>query len=158
MAHRQLCHLFAGPSISTLPPVDVRSVQGIVLPVNRTDPYFTTVTLHGNMDSTGVMHWSPQLESIQGVTDFPTSVVSLKGVGDRLLRFPLQLYFEIAPNMMSKSSARLNECARALTGGTDHPWKGNIVVLKFNGSRRQAYMDVEDPDISRVAHFLLHSG
>ncbi|KAF8603018.1 hypothetical protein BDV93DRAFT_556939 [Ceratobasidium sp. AG-I] len=137
-------------------PATTQSVRVLVLPVDHTHPYYTTVELYGNLNPTGSIRWTPQLDSIIGPNDAPASAVVIKGEADKLLRYPLQIYFEVPPDRMGQSSAaRPNICARSLTEMVDCPWKGNIVVLKFNGSRRRGYKNTEDADMPTIRSFLL---
>ncbi|KAF8599049.1 hypothetical protein BDV93DRAFT_560704 [Ceratobasidium sp. AG-I] len=181
-AHSQLCTLFAGatttsqPAFTTPqstvlysghsqlnfpihlpPPIVTRHVRAIVLPVNHTNPYLTVVQINGHLSLTGTMQWTPQLDHIEGTSSFPVCVVSLRGPGHIPLRYPLRFHFEVHPDEMISSSAFTpNGCVNALAGGTSHSWKGNIVVLKFNGSRRQGYMNAKERDILAIRYFLLH--
>lgn len=108
------------------------------------------------MNPTGSIRWTPQLNNILEPNERPANAVVIKGEGDRLLRYPLHLYFEIPLDQMGPSSAaRPNICARELTEREDCPWKGNIVVLKFNGSRRRGYKNAEDADMPTIRAFLL---
>lgn len=143
------------PSPRSLPAI-TQSVRALVLPVKRTHHYYTVIELHGSLSPAGTMRWVPQLDNILGANSTPTSTVVIKGEGARLLRYPLQLFFEVPPEQMGQfSTVGPNTCARSLTEWADCPWKGNIVVLKFNGSRRQGYKNAEDADMPTIRSFLL---
>ncbi|QRV83293.1 hypothetical protein RhiJN_11309 [Ceratobasidium sp. AG-Ba] len=173
VAHEQLCPLLSGAASDILPqpgepmpfsvdhsspfapessPRTVENVRVFVLPVDQTAHYDTRIELRATLGLSGGMKWTPQLGHL--LTDDPplTSAIIIKGTGDQVLRFPLQLVFQNQPNDIPQ--ANINWCVRALTQGTSRPWQGNIVALKFNGARRRGYKDIEDSDLPTIRHFL----
>ncbi|KAF8599050.1 hypothetical protein BDV93DRAFT_547092 [Ceratobasidium sp. AG-I] len=118
--------------LGPVPPTTVAKViQAILLPVNHMDPYYITVPVLESRDPPGFRQRAPQLESIEETNRFTASDVVFNGAGDSV--GIIQLYFEAYPyQMIHSNKIELNKCVYALTGGTNHPWKGNIVALKFD--------------------------
>ncbi|KAF8603589.1 hypothetical protein BDV93DRAFT_578913 [Ceratobasidium sp. AG-I] len=148
-AHRELCSLLAGPPSGeqTQPPTPPRvptshetrpatnqlshSVRALILPVDNTRPYHADIELHGVVDSTGSVRWDPRLDHILGESSTSNNSIVTRGVGERVLRFPLHIFFQASPESMSDANEpNRNACVQALTGGTPHPWRGDIVVLR----------------------------
>ncbi|KAF8599048.1 hypothetical protein BDV93DRAFT_609495 [Ceratobasidium sp. AG-I] len=171
--HRQYCDLLApaaesqsiftwthnpipdiGPTLShpfdfAPPAIVTQNVQAIVLPVDRTVPYITTVRVSGSQNAPWSRRWVPELDDIEGTSGFLSSNI-IATIGDGMLRFPLQIHYEADSDTIA-----LNKCVLALTGGSKQPWKGNMVVLKFSGTRRLWYTDANADDISTLQKYLL---
>ncbi|KAG8734924.1 hypothetical protein FRC12_018283, partial [Ceratobasidium sp. 428] len=179
LAHQVLCPLFAGappagsfqlnhrrntsfdPAPAPLPhahaptPINIQQVRALILPQDRTRYFNATVELHGSLGQSGYSRWTPQLAHIFGTEKLPTSIAIIKGTSDNPLRYPLHVFLGIPVEKMPEvADVGLNTCVQELTGGTSHPWKGAIVVLKFNGSRRRGYQNIEYTDLALVKHFL----
>lgn len=140
-------------------PTTVKYVRALILPADRRGSYHTTIQLYGDLSPTGRMRWTPQLGNVLEGSTFPYSVVSTKGVGGKPLHFPLKVIFDISPSSTNQASiAPTNECVQALTCEARHIWRGNILIIGFNGPRRDAYRDIEDSDWSSIMYFLVHYG
>ena len=176
-AHRELCSLLAGPPSGeqTQPPTPPRvptphetrpmanqlrqSVRALILPVDDTKPYHADIDLHGAVDSTGSVRWDPHLDHMLGENSISNNNIVTRGVGERVLRFPLHIFFQASPGeMVGANEMGRNACVQALTGGTPHPWRGDIVVLRFSGARRRGYSNIEHSDTTSIIHFLFRYG
>ncbi|KAJ7923701.1 hypothetical protein B0H13DRAFT_1562416, partial [Mycena leptocephala] len=69
----------------------------------------------------------------------PESVVLTQGQNDKVLRFPLHVFY--SPLALSRASPINRSIHHITSGAALRSWCGNVVVLKFNGSRRQGYSD-----------------
>ncbi|KAG9085300.1 hypothetical protein FS749_004545 [Ceratobasidium sp. UAMH 11750] len=128
-------------------------VQALVLPANSSKPYITPVKVAARPELNGTMQWAPDFERTLSLGVTPASIVNSTGFGGSALRFPFHIFFR---NTFMNDGSLLNESIRSLTrGGANHPWAGNVVVLKYHGSRRERYRDFEITDIAVVANFFL---
>ncbi|KAG9084622.1 hypothetical protein FRC07_013593, partial [Ceratobasidium sp. 392] len=145
--------------LSVLPPAntgnrDTQRVRAIVLPSGSPQYHYAPVELRGYSSPLRTIRWLPQISQIFGDNITPADAVAIDGMGGRRLRFPLHFFFEVPPDTMPRvTHLQMNESVSTLAGDTPHPWKGNIVVLKFNGGRRRGYQDVEDSDLRAIAQF-----
>ncbi|KAG9101395.1 hypothetical protein FS749_007483 [Ceratobasidium sp. UAMH 11750] len=132
---------------------NIQRVQAIVLPSSSPQYYFASVELQSHSGPLRTVRWLPRLSQIFG--DKTTAdVVSTNGTGGRRLRSPLHFFFEVPPKTMPRATnLQRNESVYTLTGETPHPWKGDIVVMKFNGGNRRGYQDVQDSDLRAIAYF-----
>lgn len=136
-----------------------QSVRALILPVDGTRPYHVDVELHGVVDSTGSVRWDPHLDPLLGHSSTSSNSIVTRGVGERVLRFPLHIFFQVSPDAMTDTNeVARNACVEALTGGTPHPWKGDIIVLRFSGARRRGYSNIEQSDTTSIIHFLFRYG
>lgn len=142
------------PPLPIRPNPNVQRVQAIVLPANSTQYYYCSIELGSYAGPLRTVRWLPRLEGIFGEQATPSDVVCSKGAGGRRLRSPLHFFFEFPPDSMPRlANLSRNGSIYTLSGETAHPWRGNIVVLKFNGGLRRSYQDVEDSDLRAIAHF-----
>ncbi|KAI9569505.1 hypothetical protein HD554DRAFT_2020459 [Boletus coccyginus] len=89
-------------------------------------------------------------------TDGPAqSIVLTRGLNAEPLRFPLHLWY--SPTALSHS-APVNRAIYCITSSaTTKAWSGTVVVLKFNGSRRQGYSNAGSNNLPALfAYFLAH--
>ncbi|KAG9120028.1 hypothetical protein FRC07_004654 [Ceratobasidium sp. 392] len=129
-------------------------VQALVLPANSSKPYITSVKIDAHPELNGTVQWAPDFDRNLSLGVTPASIVNSTGFGGSALRFPFHIFFR---HTFMNDGSLLNESIRSLTrGGANHPWAGNIVVLKYHGSRREKYRDFEITDIAVVANFFLH--
>jgi len=90
-----------------------------------------------------------QLGNVQDIT----SMIITHGIGGAPLRFPLHLFY--GTNSFGDGSPVNQTIARMTGGKAIYPWAGNIVALKFSGSRRQGYTDATYNDVAPlIASFL----
>ncbi|QRV83258.1 MYND Zn-finger protein [Ceratobasidium sp. AG-Ba] len=142
----------SGPA-SPLPAEGINYVQALVLPANSSY-YMTSVKVEARTGSNGVTRWAPEFEPNLNLGAQPASIVNLEGFGGSVLRFPFHVFFR---NSFMHDGSPINSSIQTLTqGGAAHLWAGNVVVLKYHGSRREKYRDFEVTDIAAIAHFFLH--
>jgi len=79
------------------------------------------------------------------------------GIGGAPLRFPLHLFYG---SSSFGDGSPINRTIQRMTAGKSiYPWSGNIVALKFSGSRRQGYTDATYNDVAPlIASFLAKPG
>ncbi|KXN87672.1 hypothetical protein AN958_08309 [Leucoagaricus sp. SymC.cos] len=80
-------------------------------------------------------------------------IVLTQGLNGEPLRFPLQLFY--SPRSL-KNGAPFNRAINHITSGAaPKAWCGAVVVLKFNGSRRQGYSDAGSNDLPALSAYFL---
>lgn len=86
-------------------------------------------------------------------------IVLTQGLNDEPLRFPLHVWY--APQLLQKNtSSPVNRSIFYITSGlraaaSDKPWCGPVIVMKFNGSRRQGYSDASFNDFPALSTYFL---
>jgi len=83
----------------------------------------------------------------------PNSIVLTQGLNGEPLRFPLHLWYD--PSLLSKGSPVNRAIFHITSGAAEKPWAGPVVVLKFNGSRRQGYSDAGSNDLPALSAYFL---
>ncbi|KDR68020.1 hypothetical protein GALMADRAFT_79249 [Galerina marginata CBS 339.88] len=81
------------------------------------------------------------------------SLVLTEGLNGEPLRFPLHLWY--APQMLQKGNPVNRSIFHITSGAAEKPWCGPVVVLKFNGSRRQGYSDAGSNDLPALSAYFL---
>ncbi|KAI0048742.1 hypothetical protein FA95DRAFT_1007945 [Auriscalpium vulgare] len=81
------------------------------------------------------------------------SVVLTQGLNGEPLRFPLHLWY--SPISLSSGSPINRAIFRITSGAAAKPWCGPVIVLKFNGSRRQGYSDAGSNDLPALSAYFL---
>jgi hypothetical protein len=142
-------------ALTPSPPIEnTTHVQALVLPANSSRHFIAPVTVEARAGPTGGIRWTPNFDSDLNLGASPASVVNLEGFGGSIHRFPFHVFFR---RSFMNDGSQINASVQSLTQGrAAHPWAGNVVVLKFHGSRREKYRDFEITDIAVIAHFLLH--
>ncbi|KAH8832833.1 hypothetical protein DL96DRAFT_1583556 [Flagelloscypha sp. PMI_526] len=83
----------------------------------------------------------------------PSDLVLTVGLNGEIMRFPLHLWY--CPNSMERGSPQ-NRAVRQITAGAaQKPWCGPVVVLKYNGARRQGYFDASANDLPPLSAYFL---
>ncbi|TFK17882.1 hypothetical protein FA15DRAFT_628450 [Coprinopsis marcescibilis] len=81
------------------------------------------------------------------------SIVLTQGLNSENLRFPLHLFYN--PTAV-KSGAPANRAIRHITSNAaQKAWCGTVIVLKFNGSRRQGYADAGSNELPALSAYFL---
>jgi hypothetical protein len=93
-----------------------------------------------------VPQFSPELD----LGDRPSHTICLNDVGGASLNHPYQIFFR---RSFLDDGSPINLGVRNLHPEITYPWAGNIVVLKFDGSRRQRYRHMEANDLPQVAQY-----
>ncbi|KDQ50707.1 hypothetical protein JAAARDRAFT_41800 [Jaapia argillacea MUCL 33604] len=83
----------------------------------------------------------------------PSHVVLTAGLNNEPLRFPLHLFY--CPNSLNRGSPVNRAIHRITSGAAPKAWCGPVVVLKFNGSRRQGYGDAGNNDLPALSTYFL---
>ncbi|KAI0294323.1 hypothetical protein B0F90DRAFT_1757554 [Multifurca ochricompacta] len=81
------------------------------------------------------------------------NVVLTQGLNGEPLRFPLQLWYS---SSALASNGPINQAIfRITSGAAPKPWCGLVMVLKYNGSRRQGYSDAGSNDLPALSAYFL---
>lgn len=80
-------------------------------------------------------------------------IVLTQGLNGEPLRFPLHLWY--SPTALQKSSPVNRAIYHITSGAAPKPWCGTVIVLKFNGSRRQGYSDAGSNDLPALSAYFL---
>ncbi|KDQ12994.1 hypothetical protein BOTBODRAFT_111976 [Botryobasidium botryosum FD-172 SS1] len=158
--HRHVCNP-AQPLIpSTLPAPDSQigsaaSFSALILPLDEDRPRIIKVECLAETQSSGPCLWSPITRPHVGGMRQPASIIVTHGVGGAPLRFPLHVFYRTD---VSDNEPPVNRSIFRLTSGgrSKHIWRGNVVALKFSGTRRQGYTDITMNDLSSLVAYFLH--
>ena len=84
----------------------------------------------------------------------PYAVILTQGLNGEPLRYPLHIFY--CPQSLSRGSP-VNNAIKRMTGGVQakKPWCGPVLVMKFNGSRRQGYSDATSSDFTALSAYFL---
>jgi hypothetical protein len=80
-------------------------------------------------------------------------IVLTQGRNGKLLLFPLHVWY--APQSLQKGSPVNRPIFHITSGAADKPWCGPVIVMKFNGSRRQGYSDAGSKDLPALSAYFL---
>jgi len=80
-------------------------------------------------------------------------IVLTQGLNGEPLRFPLHVWY--APQLLQKGSPINRSISHITSGAADKPWCGPVIVMKFNGSRRQGYTDASTNDLPALSAYFL---
>ena len=81
------------------------------------------------------------------------SVVLTQGLNGEPLRFPLHLWY--SPSALAVNAPINQAIFRITSGAAAKPWCGPVIVLKYNGSRRQGYSDAGSNDLPALSAYFL---
>ena len=95
-----------------------------------------------------VPRFDPQL----GLGTSTQSELHLTDLGGSPRNQPYQIFFR---RYFRQDGSPINLAIKNLHPNIEYPWAGTVVVLKFDGSRRERYRHTEPHDISRIAEFFL---
>ena len=84
----------------------------------------------------------------------PYAVILTQGLNGEALRYPLHIFY--CPLSLSRGSP-VNSAIKRITGGgqAKKPWCGPVLVMRFNGSRRQGYSDASSSDFTALSTYFL---
>ncbi|KZV94295.1 hypothetical protein EXIGLDRAFT_611915 [Exidia glandulosa HHB12029] len=78
----------------------------------------------------------------------PASIILQQGIGCKL-RYPLHVWY-------CPGSRTVNRVAWRMTcGQAPRPWRGDVLVMKYAGGRRQGYMDATSLDLPPVVQLFM---
>ncbi|TFK63261.1 hypothetical protein BDN72DRAFT_330908 [Pluteus cervinus] len=80
-------------------------------------------------------------------------IVLTQGLNGEPLRFPLHLWY--SPTSLQKATQVNRAIYHITSGAAPKPWCGTVIVLKFNGSRRQGYSDAGSNDLPALSAYFL---
>jgi hypothetical protein len=83
----------------------------------------------------------------------PDGIILTQGLNSEPLRFPLHVWF--SPTALQKGSPVNRAIYHITSGAAAKPWCGTVIVLKFNGSRRQGYSDAGSNDLPALSAYFL---
>ena len=83
----------------------------------------------------------------------PQALVLTQGLNGEPLRFPLHIFY--CPVSLQRGSPVNRSIYRITSGAAARHWPGPVVVLKFNGSRRQSYSDASTNDLPALSAYFL---
>ncbi|KAG8854587.1 hypothetical protein FRB96_007457 [Tulasnella sp. 330] len=132
------------------------SFDAVLFPVNEERPRIVRVSCHAQPQATGPTIWTPLPQDQLGTEEI-TSMIITHGIGGSALRFPLHLFY--GTNSFGDGSPLNRVIQRMTAGKSTYPWAGNLLALKFSGSRRQGYTDATYNDVAPlIASFLEKPG
>lgn len=114
--------------------------------------------------STTTVHCRPTSRSSHGMCPTPIlqmffsdgmteGIVLTQGLNGENLRFPLHLWY--SPTALQRNSPVNRSIYNITCGSASKAWCGPVVVLKFNGSRRQGYTDASPNDLPALSAYFL---
>lgn len=83
----------------------------------------------------------------------PQSIVLTQGLNGEPLRFPLHIFY--CPVALQRNTPVNRAIYRITSGAAPRAWPGPVLVLKFNGSRRQSYSDASTNDLPALSAYFL---
>lgn len=83
----------------------------------------------------------------------PHTIILTQGLGGEPLRFPLHIWY--CPIALQRGSPVNRAIYRITSGAATKAWCGPVIVFKFNGSRRQGYMDATTNDLPALSAYFL---
>ena len=83
----------------------------------------------------------------------PNTIILTQGLNGEALRFPLHIWY--CPVALQRGSPVNRAIYRITSGAAEKAWCGPVVVLKFNGSRRQGYADAGPNDLPALSAYFL---
>ncbi|KAJ7881177.1 hypothetical protein B0H13DRAFT_2049885 [Mycena leptocephala] len=141
--HRERCHpsaSYASNMIATPPPAEPEyiSISAILFLADEDRPRIITVKCRPPHRPSHGLCPVPLLQPYFDAP--PDSVVLTQGLNGELLRFPLHVFY--SPTALKR-------------GAAPKPWYGNVVALKFSGSRRQGYTEAGSNDLPALSAYFL---
>ncbi|GBE86533.1 hypothetical protein SCP_0904120 [Sparassis crispa] len=83
----------------------------------------------------------------------PNTIILTQGLGGEPLRFPLHIWY--CPTSLQRGSPVNRAIYRITSGAAPKAWCGPVMVLKFNGSRRQGYSDAGSNDLPALSAYFM---
>ncbi|KAJ6581000.1 hypothetical protein B0H19DRAFT_1228511 [Mycena capillaripes] len=81
----------------------------------------------------------------------PESVVLTQGLNGELLPFPLHVFY--SPTALANGSPINRSIHHITSGAASKPWYGNVVALRFSGSRRRGYTETGSDDLPALSAY-----
>ncbi|TFK39454.1 hypothetical protein BDQ12DRAFT_681813 [Crucibulum laeve] len=139
--------------IATPPPAEPQyvTVSAILFSPEEERPRIISVSCRPSHKPSQGMCPIPMVQS--HFPDTPEGIVLTQGLNGEPLRFPLHLWY--SPNALQKGSPINRAIYHITSGAAPKPWCGTVIVLKFNGSRRQGYSDAGSNDLPALSAYFL---
>ncbi|KAF8166605.1 hypothetical protein K438DRAFT_1857006 [Mycena galopus ATCC 62051] len=83
----------------------------------------------------------------------PDNDVLSQNLNGEPLRFPLHIIY--SSTALARASPINRSIYHITSGAASKPWYGNVIVLKFNGARRQGYTDAGSNDLPALSAYFL---
>ncbi|KAJ7233031.1 hypothetical protein C8J57DRAFT_1382670 [Mycena rebaudengoi] len=158
--HRQQCYPrsevptgYGSNMIATPPPAEPEyiSVSAIIFLADEERPRIINISCRPPQRPSQGLCPLPMLQPHFDAP--PESVVLTQGLNGELLRFPLHVFY--SPTALARCSPINRSIYHITSGAASKPWCGNVVALKFNGSRRQGYTDAGSNDLPALSAYFL---
>ncbi|KAG2011328.1 hypothetical protein CC2G_011463 [Coprinopsis cinerea AmutBmut pab1-1] len=81
------------------------------------------------------------------------SLILTRGLNGENLRFPLSIWYN--SSALKRGSPVNRSICHITSNAATKPWCGTVVVLKYNGSRRQGYADASSNDFPALSAYFL---
>ncbi|QRV83252.1 MYND Zn-finger protein [Ceratobasidium sp. AG-Ba] len=148
--HYPYCTIAVGGS--ALAPSTTQSCKALVLFAHTSTPHWKMIDVRiAAPPASGAPRViEPGLPIELNLGNSPASVFCIKGVGGSSLSRPYQVFFR---NSFLKDGSPINLAVKSLHPEITYPWAGNMVVFKFDGSRREKYEHMEPSDLVQIAQF-----
>ncbi|TDL24004.1 hypothetical protein BD410DRAFT_746042 [Rickenella mellea] len=156
--HRKECLAPTPPpshvTIQTPPPAipEIIAVSAILFVPNQERPQIVSVNCQPTRSAQPGSCPSPMIRDFF-LESQPQSIVLTQGLNSEPLRFPLHLFY--CPISLSRGSPVNRAIYRITSGAAAKAWSGPVLVLKFNGSRRQNYSDAGTNDLPALSAYFL---
>jgi len=140
--------------IATPPPAEPQyiTVSAILFSPEEERPRIITVSCRPSHKPSQGMCPVPLVQS-----HFPDGqaegIVLTQGLNGEPLRFPLHLWY--SPSALLKSGPLNRAIYHITSGAAPKAWCGTVIVLKFNGSRKQGYSDAGSNDLPALSAYFL---
>ncbi|KAF5383814.1 hypothetical protein D9615_003730 [Tricholomella constricta] len=140
--------------IATPPPAEPQyiTVSAILFAPEEERPRIITVSCRPSHKPSQGMCPIPLVQS-----HFPDGqaegIVLTQGLNGEPLRFPLHLWY--SPSALQKGNPLNRAIYHITSGAAPKAWCGTVIVLKFNGSRRQGYSDAGSNDLPALSAYFL---
>ncbi|KAF4610959.1 hypothetical protein D9613_006692 [Agrocybe pediades] len=140
--------------IATPPPAQQPfvTVSAVVFSPEEERPRFETVKCRPSPRSSYGVCPTPLLEKYFLGMEVATIILT-EGLNGEPLRFPLHIWY--APQMLAKGCQVNRAIFHITSGAAEKAWCGPVVVLKFNGSRKQGYSDAGSNDLPALSAYFL---
>ncbi|KAE9399181.1 hypothetical protein BT96DRAFT_965715 [Gymnopus androsaceus JB14] len=140
--------------IATPPPAEPQYISVTAILFSPEADRWTTTQVHCRPTSRSTHGQCPipilNMFFHDGLTE---GIVLTQGLNGENLRFPLHLWY--SPTALQRNAPVNRSIFNITCGSASKAWCGTVVVLKFNGSRRQGYTDASPNDLPALSAYFL---
>lgn len=133
-------------------PNSMVTVDAIYFPVKEEKPYLIPIQCSPSPNLASGPCPVPFFDNAFFKCHF-SSLTLTQGLNQEPLRFPLQVWYDNAA--LSRKDPVNRAVSRITSGQAIRPWCGPVVVLKFSGSRQQAYSPATLNDLPALSAYFL---